>query len=775
MKKRIAKLLSAVLLVSLFTPLVQIKAKANDQFNPGATVVQDKNSPSGYSVHFVYKDESGKKLESVSVTGPFQYLDPTMDIKDVNNRYTPHEYVNGMYASNCAPGKFTWGYEEKMVLNESTGNYEVSFPITSGSFAYGYMVKYENEDPVKIDDPANPSPAKENKNSDTATGDITNSIVYGKYDSVKQSKSLNLDYVLETTGNKGTYTYVEYTGNLNNHQDLGVYLPFNYDKNRTTPYKVIYASHGGGGNETDWLAMGHIDNIMDNLINNNQTESAIIVTMDNAAYNWDFAQIEDNVLHHIIPYMEENYNVSPLVKDRAFCGLSMGGMTTTHMYFDHPDQFGYFGVFSGTDMKAKSEHIDLRQPVLYTTVGNCDIASSKVMEGEGIKYEDLVKWAEENKMENFVDGGYLYGAHDWFVWAQSFHNFAKDIVWTTSPEDTMLNTLLEKGYVETENLGVTKVSGELGVIEGVYHVDESLQDCPGSVDNNGSSMYFIVDEKEVLLIDAGNGFYSNDFQLVLDMLTKDRTLEVALTHNHGDHVGELKNKTIPTGTKVYMTKADYSDSMMEVLKDYDVAIISEGDIIGTQNYSFEAINLRGHTEGSILFYDQANQLLYSGDAMGSGFVWLMFVDDALTIYEKDMKNLYNKLGDNENLIILPGHAWQQTSGALAPGKTLTMDYVKDMITLLKAIKDEKATIEAYPALGREGDVEVTYNGLKATIDTTLDAIEKFTKKPVVEEKPTTTDKKEDVPNTSDQTMILGLIGIGSVAMVGAYLSIRKED
>ncbi len=398
-------------------------AEVPESFEPGATVFKSEDSPTGYMVHFVY--ETDEEIEKVSVTGPFLYIDPSKDIKDESNCYTPYDYQNGFYASNCAPGPFTWGYTEEMTKNEETGAYESEFPISSGSFAYGYVVVKADGTEETIDDPANPSPAKDNPNSDIETGDLVHSIVYGHYDEEKQSESPNLDFVLPAEGEKGTFSYVEYTGHRAETEDLGVYLPAGYDAEREEPYKVLYLSHGGGGNETDWFAMGHADNIVDNL-----GLDVIVVSMDNASYEWDFEAIEDNVLNYIIPYMEANYNVSTEAADRAFAGLSMGCMTTFHMYYDYPTEFAYFGGFSGPDLSAIKDTEGLENTLLYFTVGTCDIASNKVMEneeGKQIKYEDYVEYLKTATKENVIDGGYVYGSHDWFTWSKSLHTFLSEI------------------------------------------------------------------------------------------------------------------------------------------------------------------------------------------------------------------------------------------------------------------------------------------------------------------------------------------------------------
>ena len=405
---------------------------------PGVTVEEDAASPSGYSAHFVFDAANAEKtVESVSVSGPFQYVNPSRGLTEEGNRYGPEAYQNGMYATNFAPSAGMadgWGYTVEMEDTDGDGIYEASFPITSGSFAYSYVIQYEGEEaPVTIDDPANPSPAKNNPDSITATGDLTHSIAYGKWDAEKQSDSPNLDYVLPVGANAGTLSYVPYEGTDGVTQYLGVYLPAGYDAAREEPYKTIYMSHGGGGNETDWFAMGHLDNIMDNLLSAGETEEALVVTMDNAHYEWDFAQIEDNVLTKIIPFMEEQYNVSTAAADRAFAGLSMGCMTTMHMYFDHPLEFGYFGMFSAADMTAVRENEGLDVPVVMAAVGSCDIASATILPETDpdhlIKYESFVEWLDSQELPNITAYGYIPGAHDWFTWSQCFYHFATEFLW----------------------------------------------------------------------------------------------------------------------------------------------------------------------------------------------------------------------------------------------------------------------------------------------------------------------------------------------------------
>lgn len=412
----------------------------------GATVTQDASSPSGYTVSFAFDtNDQTKTIEKVEVTGPFNYFKDYADLKagfmdGTIQAYAPDEYENGMYPSNLyldETGEVVASRNIEMTDEDNDGIYEVSFPTTSGSWDYHYTVTYnEDADGDGVNDTASfvdPVNITDIKNSDVNPDLIQYSIYYGMYDDVKQSESPDLSFVAPTSGAAGSLSYEKYIGVLGESQNLGIYLPANYDANREQPYKVIYASHGGGGMETDWFAAAHVDNMMDNMINADSSKEAIVVTMNNSDLGWDFANIEDNVLNYIIPFMEANYNVSTAVTDRAFCGLSMGGMTTTHMYFDHPDAFAYFGIFSGTDMSAVTENFNLDYPTVMIAAGTLDVATRTIMDnppGRFIKVEDLIDYLSDNGFTNYLDKGLYPGSHDWFVWSKAFNVFASEVCWS---------------------------------------------------------------------------------------------------------------------------------------------------------------------------------------------------------------------------------------------------------------------------------------------------------------------------------------------------------
>ena len=272
------------------------------------------------------------------------------------------------------------------------------------------------------------------------------------------------EYVYARDDNqKGTYSFVNYDAIDGTKQPLGIYLPYNYDA--TKSYKTIYVSHGGGGNEVEWMTIGAVPNIMNNLLADKEAAEAIVVTMDNTYFGWDYDQIKNNLMNHIIPFIEANYSVSTISNDRAFCGLSMGGLTTTSIYTTLADKFGYLGIWSATDRNTDISAIkNADKPTLLLAagivdygkvgfIGNKDFAGLLAnLDEAGIKYD-------------YIE---TYGAHDWGTWRSLFTTFVKDYLWdikevkdepTVNPGDTTKPVVSVKTGDNVDINGLLLISG----------------------------------------------------------------------------------------------------------------------------------------------------------------------------------------------------------------------------------------------------------------------------------------------------------------------------
>ena len=69
---------------------------------------------------------------------------------------------------------------------------------------------------------------------------------------------------------------------------------------------------------------------------------------------------EDDVTQALIPFIDSNFRTISDREHRAMAGLSMGGMQTFHVTFNHLDLFSYIGGFSGALLPAADGKLDVK-------------------------------------------------------------------------------------------------------------------------------------------------------------------------------------------------------------------------------------------------------------------------------------------------------------------------------------------------------------------------------------------------------------------------------
>ena len=149
-----------------------------------------------------------------------------------------------------------------------------------------------------------------------------------------------------------------------------VYTPPGYETQTKTRYPVLYLQHGGGEDETGWIKQGHANFILDNLIAAGSAKPMIVVMAygyarragqpdpDTAGKPFGSPEMmkamqekaqafEDDLTQALIPFVDSHFRTMPDREHRAMAGLSMGGMQTFQVTFDHLDLFSYIGGFSG--------------------------------------------------------------------------------------------------------------------------------------------------------------------------------------------------------------------------------------------------------------------------------------------------------------------------------------------------------------------------------------------------------------------------------------------
>lgn len=403
-----------------------------------------------YDVTITFDPKNYKgEVSNVGIRGEFLFYESGLTghtdetgMVDCEEKFPPSQYKEGLASIGGL-------YYEEMTKN-AEGIFEITMKLPAGSYPYHFLINADLGDPQTdpkfgwsnmigadgkkiglnnildalmkdfkgetnyvMADPKNPPMAP------TATGKQQNSVLH------VGTEADNIRVPMSDPKKKGIVSFHSYLDVDGNVQTAGVYLPAGYDKDKT--YPLIVVSHGGGGNEADWISQGNLDNVLDHMIAEGRTREAIVVTPNNSVYQWDFAKIAKNIEEYLIPYLEKIFRISTDVNDRAFCGLSMGSMTTLYMYYHRSMKYQYFGAFSG-GIAPGHEAFDVSDPHL---------ADVKLLIGSA--EEDIAYNTREigipTTIKALKEAGlpftpyFVTGSHDWFCWPAMFEEFAEKVLW----------------------------------------------------------------------------------------------------------------------------------------------------------------------------------------------------------------------------------------------------------------------------------------------------------------------------------------------------------
>lgn len=234
-----------------------------------------------------------------------------------------------------------------------------------------------------------------------------------------------------------------YSKVTNSWRRLFVYTPAGYDGNPAKKYPVVYIQHGGGEDERGWVVQGKTDIILDNLIAEGKAKPMIVVMSNGnvtppgtpGGYsNAAMASFKDEMINNIIPFVDKNYRTLTDAKNRALCGLSMGGGQSFYIGLGNLDYFGWVGTFSSgifggiNNPSGKTFDAEKEIPGLLS---NPDKFNNKlklfyISVGEQDPRVEFTK----NAIKKFQDSGLKVeynsfpGDHEWQVWRKSLHDFA---------------------------------------------------------------------------------------------------------------------------------------------------------------------------------------------------------------------------------------------------------------------------------------------------------------------------------------------------------------
>lgn len=404
----------------------------------------------GFKVTFTFCN-ADPELRSVSIGGNMNFYSledqdaytaaGQPNVTDIVAPKTAYEYRAGMTtAQNNAPGLTSLEgilYEMEQV---EPGVWSLSLPLPAQQYAYKYILTFADGHTEQTDDPTNPADVGANVVSFLAG----QSILYVGSASDAPEEMNDLYPVKEKY--QGTLQQASVIANTGIEQALLVYLPYNYNPDKT--YKTLYVSHGSNGNETDWFGLCSLKNILDNLYKDGRLTDVIVVSMDN---NTPFKNLGDlegaarNIADVIVPYIEANYPVSTLAEDRAVFGLSAGGSMTQTLLQTIPEEFSAVGIssvgrsFPMSGASASMEAIRATSVSYYCGALDWRVNSTKAL------------YDEASALGGDVTFKVVSGAHDWLTWGLAIDDFLTNRLWKASGQDNCLRQMyyqLRKSYTD---------------------------------------------------------------------------------------------------------------------------------------------------------------------------------------------------------------------------------------------------------------------------------------------------------------------------------------
>jgi hydroxyacylglutathione hydrolase len=190
---------------------------------------------------------------------------------------------------------------------------------------------------------------------------------------------------------------------------------------------------------------------------------------------------------------------------------------------------------------------------------------------------------------------------------------------------------------------------------------------------DNTTMYIVEGKEKSMLIDTGTKCEKLDS--VVRLITQ-KPLYVVITHAHGDHDGNIR-----FFDEIYLHPAD----TVLLGKNYKgkVNFVKDGEIFDLGGTKIEVAHMPAHTPGSIVLLDKKAGNCYSGDAFGSGQVWLQLKPlSPIETYINSCKKM-KKLMDKGITKIYCGHYPY-------PKKAFDKQYINDMLSLAEGLVNGNA-------------------------------------------------------------------------------------
>lgn len=210
-------------------------------------------------------------------------------------------------------------------------------------------------------------------------------------------------------------------------------------------------------------------------------------------------------------------------------------------------------------------------------------------------------------------------------------------------------------------------------------------------DMGQSSFYLLEGEERTAVIDTG--ITPNETILPHIRTLTDKPLVLLITHAHVDHFHHMDEfETCYMSHREFEMGPELLRGMMagKALNLEDTIDIRTDSVIDLGGQTIEVCEVPGHTPGSVVFWNPQQDLLFTGDAIGSGYGVWMQVPGAVPLreYETSLRKLLAWLVSRGGTMkFYGGHHYQQFLSRAVPGfNPLNMGLLADLIDLVHMLR-----------------------------------------------------------------------------------------
>ena len=158
-----------------------------------------------------------------------------------------------------------------------------------------------------------------------------------------------------------------------------------------------------------------------------------------------------------------------------------------------------------------------------------------------------------------------------------------------------------------------------------------ISDNTWRIEDMGVRFFLLAGEEKALLIDSGMQIH-NAKEIAQGLVSL--PVELLNTHADLDHVGSNDEFEY-----FYMNPAEASNYYNTQKRTGNFIPVENGDIIDLGGRRLEIITIPGHTPGSIAVLDINNRILFSGDTVQDGTIFMFGVQREMHAYVQSLEKL----------------------------------------------------------------------------------------------------------------------------------------